>query len=206
LCHRICEGEALEALVVASSLVAQDADCSAKPDLKQHRLALRIQRSSSSGPAVWDTFTHLWEKAQLAGTLESVGVKVSGGPVLLAQAEGGDGGGPPEDGDDDYFDGSRTGLEPEPPPKSKPTLEDIAPGLERGTTPGGLKYGEHAFDRYNLKDRQIPPSVIDETVKYGTATPGRWGRTVYYDPANNVTVVLDPNGEIVTFHKGKGKP
>ena len=47
-----------------------------------------LQDGSSSGPAVWDTFTHLWEKAQLAGTLESAGVPVSGGQVLLAQEDG----------------------------------------------------------------------------------------------------------------------
>jgi RHS repeat-associated protein len=42
--------------------------------------------SSSSGPAVWDSFTHFWEKAQLAGSLRSAGV--SDGQVLLAQEDG----------------------------------------------------------------------------------------------------------------------
>lgn len=40
---------------------------------------------SSSGPAVWDTFTNLWEKAQLAGSLKSVGVQVSGGYEVFGQ-------------------------------------------------------------------------------------------------------------------------
>jgi hypothetical protein len=46
-----------------------------------------LQDGSSSGPAVWDSFTHLWDKAQLAGTLQSAGVPVSGGQILLAQAD-----------------------------------------------------------------------------------------------------------------------
>lgn len=41
--------------------------------------------SSSSGPAVWDTFTHLWEKAQLAGSLQSTGVTVSDGSEVFGQ-------------------------------------------------------------------------------------------------------------------------
>ena len=44
-----------------------------------------LQDGSSSGPAQWDTFTHLWEKAQLAGTLQSVGVQVSDGYEVFGQ-------------------------------------------------------------------------------------------------------------------------
>jgi RHS repeat-associated protein len=61
--------------------------------------------------------------------------------------------------------------------------------------------GPHAQQR--MAERNIPGSVVAETIRRGEQSTGGQGRTVYYDPENNVTVVTEPDGEVTTVHKGK---
>ena len=50
--------------------------------------------------------------------------------------------------------------------------------------------------------RNIPGSVVDNTINTVKGVPGRNSATVYYDPVNNVTVVTGRNG-IMSAHKGR---
>ena len=70
-----------------------------------------------------------------------------------------------------------------------------------GSTPGGRPFTRH----YGIEtgpQRNIPGSVIDEAIDGypGKAIDG--GKTVHYDPNNNVTVVTGEGDSIVSVHKG----
>lgn len=74
-------------------------------------------------------------------------------------------------------------------------------GAPYGATPDGRPLTQH----YGVETgpiRNIPGSVVDNTVRtsQGVYSPG--GKTVYYDPKNNVTVITGDNGSIVSAHKG----
>ena len=64
----------------------------------------------------------------------------------------------------------------------------------------GRNYSGHAFDR--MQDRGIMPSVIENTVKVGVTTPSRFGSSVHYDPVNNLTVVVNAQGKVITVMHG----
>jgi RHS repeat-associated protein len=66
---------------------------------------------------------------------------------------------------------------------------------------GNLSYSGHALDR--MQDRGLPPSVIQNTIDNGIATPSRGGTTVYYDATNNVSVVTNSQGAVVTVKYGR---
>jgi hypothetical protein len=70
-----------------------------------------------------------------------------------------------------------------------------------GTTPHGRPYTRH----YILDTgpyRNIPGSVVDETIETNPGKPVENGKTVYYDPDNNVTVVTGDGQSIVSARKG----
>jgi len=50
--------------------------------------------------------------------------------------------------------------------------------------------------------RNIPGSVVDEAIRQAPGKPAGGGKTVYYDPENNVTVVTGDGGSIVSVRKG----
>jgi filamentous hemagglutinin len=71
-------------------------------------------------------------------------------------------------------------------------------------TPGavdGTDYAGHAFDR--MQDRGLTPSVIQNTIENGVPTPSRGGTTVFYDSVNNVSVVTNSEGKVITVKYGK---
>lgn len=71
-------------------------------------------------------------------------------------------------------------------------------------TPGavdGTDYAGHAFDR--MQDRGLAPSVIQNTIENGVPTPSRGGTTVFYDSVNNVSVVTNSEGKVITVKYGK---
>jgi hypothetical protein len=52
-------------------------------------------------------------------------------------------------------------------------------------------------------DRNIPGSVVDETIDHGQVVENLGDRTVYYDPRNDVTVVQsDTTGKIMSVRRG----
>lgn len=71
-------------------------------------------------------------------------------------------------------------------------------------TPGavdGTDYAGHVFDR--MQDRGLTPSVIQNTIENGVPTPSRGGTTVFYDSVNNVSVVTNSEGKVITVKYGK---
>jgi RHS repeat-associated protein len=71
-----------------------------------------------------------------------------------------------------------------------------------GSTPGGRPYTKH-YGTETGPVRNIPPSIVDETIirNPGVRVPG--GKTVHYDPTNDVTVVTGRGGSIVSARRGK---
>ncbi len=76
------------------------------------------------------------------------------------------------------------------------------PGNNYGSTPEGRPFTKH-YGTDTGPERNIPGSVVDNTVNTtkGVAVQGR--KTVHYDPENNVTVVTGDGGSIVSVRKGK---
>jgi hypothetical protein len=74
----------------------------------------------------------------------------------------------------------------------------VPPGTNDPTTIYGRPYSGHALDR--MQERGIYPSVVENTIQTGTPAPGREiGTTLYHDPVNNVTVVIDDaGGRVIT--------
>jgi RHS repeat-associated protein len=65
----------------------------------------------------------------------------------------------------------------------------------------GLDYSGHALDR--MQDRGLTPTVISNTIENGNSTPSRGGTTLYYDSTNNISVVINSQGKVVTVKYGK---
>lgn len=66
-------------------------------------------------------------------------------------------------------------------------------------TIAGRDYVGHALD--SMQSRGIMPSIVENTIQQGVASPGNIaGRTVYFDSVNNVRVVTDSaSGRGFTF-------
>ena len=80
-------------------------------------------------------------------------------------------------------------------------VEGVDEGADFGSTPEGRRFTKH----YGLEtgpERNIPGSVVDQTINENPGVPGRGGTTVYYDPKNDVTVVTGRNGGIVSARRG----
>ena len=65
----------------------------------------------------------------------------------------------------------------------------------------GIEFGGHALDR--MQDRGITPSVVKEAINYGQKIEARSGRIKYYDAKNNITVITEKSGKVVTVRYGK---
>lgn len=65
----------------------------------------------------------------------------------------------------------------------------------------GRNYSGHSLDR--MQDRGIMPSVVKDTIQHGTQTVGKRSTTNHYSPTNNVTVVTNKRGDVVTVSHGK---
>jgi RHS repeat-associated protein len=81
-------------------------------------------------------------------------------------------------------------------------VEGVDEGADVGSTPEGRPFTQH----YGLEtgpERNIPGSVVDQTINENPGVPGRNGTTVYYDPNNDVTVVTGRNGSIVSARRGE---
>ena len=70
-----------------------------------------------------------------------------------------------------------------------------------GSTPDGRPLTKHyATDTGPV--RNVPGSVVDNTIRTTKGVPVGSGKTVHYDPINNVTVVTGDGGSIVSVRKG----
>ena len=56
-----------------------------------------------------------------------------------------------------------------------------------------------------MQNRGITPSVVENAIKTGNASPGNIaGRTIFRDPTNNVSVVTDTaTGRVITVRGGQ---
>jgi hypothetical protein len=70
-----------------------------------------------------------------------------------------------------------------------------------GSTPEGRPFTKH-YGTDTGPQRNIPGTVVDETIRKAPGKPAGGGKTVHYDPENNVTVVTGDGGSIVSVHKG----
>ncbi len=79
---------------------------------------------------------------------------------------------------------------------------EVRPGTNSSGDVGGQPFSGHAFDW--MQGRGIPPSAVTNTVLTGQRSPGsRPGTTQYYDPVNNVTVVVNSTtGNVITVRNG----
>jgi RHS repeat-associated protein len=85
------------------------------------------------------------------------------------------------------------------------SADDVAPknatAPKYGATPEGRPLTKH-YGTDTGPQRNIPGSVVDNTINTTKGVPSGSGKTVHYDPANNVTVVTGDGGSIVSARKG----
>jgi len=73
---------------------------------------------------------------------------------------------------------------------------------EIAATPEGRPYSAHYLNDTGPV-RNIPGSVVDETIDHGAVAKDLPDRTVYYDQGNDVTVVVSKTtGKIMSAHRG----
>lgn len=84
---------------------------------------------------------------------------------------------------------------------NQPKNPSYQPVRNEAGTISNREYSAHSLDR--MQDRGIMPSVVENTIKTGTATPSRGNTTSYYDATNNVSVVTNSSGKVVTVKYGK---
>lgn len=68
---------------------------------------------------------------------------------------------------------------------------------------GGRSYSGHALDR--MQGRGITPSSVENTIKTGTSNVQPNGNIQYHDAGNNITVIINQNGGVVTVRPGPPK-
>jgi hypothetical protein len=66
---------------------------------------------------------------------------------------------------------------------------------EQGLKPGTKEYND--FINKQVDPRGITPSVVEDTIKNGTKTPGNTQGTTVYQ-SDQVTVVTNANGDVIT--------
>jgi hypothetical protein len=72
-------------------------------------------------------------------------------------------------------------------------------------TPGGRVYTAHYLTETGPV-RNIPGSVVDNTIEHGQVVQDLSDRTIYYDPVNDVTVVESKTtGKIMSARRGRPK-
>jgi hypothetical protein len=77
----------------------------------------------------------------------------------------------------------------------------VQPGTNTPTTINGREYTAHALDQ--MQGRGIPSSAVENTIRTGRSTSGNTpGTTRYYDPRNNLSVVTNSRGGVVTVRPG----
>jgi len=83
---------------------------------------------------------------------------------------------------------------------NQPKNPTYQPDRNRPATISNRQYSGHALDR--MQDRGITPSVIEGIIKNGKATPSRDGKTMHFDAKNNVSVVTNESGKVITVKYG----
>lgn len=81
--------------------------------------------------------------------------------------------------------------------------EEVPCTSSSDTTPAGRPLSKHYRDETG-PERNIPGSVVDETIDHGEVAEELPDRTIYYDPENDVTVVESKTtGKIMSARRGE---
>jgi hypothetical protein len=80
----------------------------------------------------------------------------------------------------------------------------VARGTNAPGEVGGRQYSGHAFDQ--MQGRGITPSVVDDAVGSGVMRPGTDGSSIFHSAANNISVVVNQEGRVITVGFGAFKP
>ena len=65
----------------------------------------------------------------------------------------------------------------------------------------GTDFSGHSLDR--LQDRGIPISVVKEAINYGVKSDLGNGISKYHDAKNNISVIVNNEGKVITVRYGK---
>ncbi|RCV85956.1 DUF637 domain-containing protein, partial [Billgrantia montanilacus] len=84
---------------------------------------------------------------------------------------------------------------------NQPKNPAYQPVRNASTSIAGREYSGHALDR--MQDRGIMPSVVEDTIRNGQSYPSRGGTTVFHSPENNISVVVNGQGDVVTTRYGR---
>ncbi|WP_246257803.1 DUF4258 domain-containing protein [Pararobbsia alpina] len=79
---------------------------------------------------------------------------------------------------------------------NQPKNPSYQPVRNEAANVDGTDFSGHALDR--MQDRGLTPSVIQNAIDNGVATPSRGGTAIHYDSVNNVSVVTNSVGRVVT--------
>jgi Pretoxin HINT domain/Domain of unknown function (DUF4258) len=72
----------------------------------------------------------------------------------------------------------------------------VPPPSNSATTIGNREFSGHSLDR--MQEQGLVPSVVENAIQNGQANPGNTiGTVVYYDNANNVSVVVNTSANRV---------
>ncbi|WP_409526352.1 type VI secretion system Vgr family protein [Nitrincola sp. MINF-07-Sa-05] len=84
---------------------------------------------------------------------------------------------------------------------NQPENPSYQPVRNVSTNINGRDYSGHSIDR--MQDRGIMPEVVRNTIDTGSSRASRLGTTIHYDEANNVSVVVNAQGKVVTVRYGQ---
>jgi RHS repeat-associated protein len=79
---------------------------------------------------------------------------------------------------------------------------NVPPGTNTAGEVSGRNYVDHAFDQ--MQGRGLMPSAVEDTIRSGIPSSDPIpGRTRFYNPVNNITVVTEADGTVVTVIPGR---
>jgi hypothetical protein len=56
-----------------------------------------------------------------------------------------------------------------------------------------------------MQGRGFTPTVVENAIQTGDVFPAKFGRVAFYDAVNNITVITESNGTVVTVRYGPVK-
>lgn len=65
---------------------------------------------------------------------------------------------------------------------------------------GARPYSGHALTR--MQQRGLVPTVVEDAIRHGSPSPSLGGSTVYYQASNNLSVVVNAQGRVITTSFG----
>jgi hypothetical protein len=87
-------------------------------------------------------------------------------------------------------------ISPSTPVGRRGSPADVEPGTNAGgATIGGRRYTGHALDQ--MQGRGAVPSVVEDTIRNGTQSPGNLPNTIKHS-TSQMDVVTNPNGDVIT--------